>query len=70
MLKMTSSNFSATSTIDGKDVVYFNATVQSVGSTTISKTISDKTLYSENKTECDADYADFETQISAYMTEE
>lgn len=70
MLKMTSSNFSATSLINETNVVFYNATIQEAGSTTISKTIADKELYLQHKEECDSDYEEFEAQISSYITEE
>ena len=62
MLKSGNTSINATSQIDGVDIAYFSASFsgEQGGSYTISKNITNATLYAENQDECDADYSKFE----------
>lgn len=70
MLKMNSISLNGASSVESKEAVFFSANIPSVGNPTISKSISNRELYLEHKTECEADYDEFETQAISYINEE
>lgn len=56
--------------IDGKQVVYLNASVSNDGSDNINQTIQDKTLYAANKAEVRKDIAAFTDEFYALQDAE
>lgn len=56
-------NISASSVIDGVNVVNMRANIAENGIVTYGKTIMDMDLYLANLEQCDADYAEFETKV-------
>ena len=56
--------------IDGKQVVYLNASVANDGSDNINQTIQDKALYTANKTEVRKDIAEFTEEFYALQDAE
>lgn len=65
--KNTSMN--GNSSIEGKAVVTFSASIPSAGEITINKRIADRKAYIENQDECDKDFANFETEVMAAIKE-
>lgn len=56
-------NCNADSVINDISVLYFDASIPQSGNITINKTIENKDLYFDNKTECDKDYDDFNKKV-------
>lgn len=70
MLNTTkSTSVSGNSSIEGKTVATFSANIPSSGEIFLSKRIQNKKTYLENQDECDADYANFETEVIAAIKE-
>lgn len=66
MLKMGSININGTSRIGEVDAMYFNASFSGDGGNeSFTENITNRELYSTNKTECDADYDAFKAQARA-----
>ncbi|MEG2246300.1 MAG: hypothetical protein RSC84_02525 [Peptostreptococcaceae bacterium] len=66
MLKINKTiNISGTSEIEGKVVVYMNASISTDGNTNanINKSIANQELYNSNKTTGRADMAEFEKEV-------
>lgn len=59
-------------TVDGKEatVAVFNGSLNSDGSINVSKRISDKEKYVQNKTEVDKDSLEFENYVNGLIEEE
>lgn len=62
MLKMGSVNINATSKIGDMDAAYFNASFSESPNAnySITKSVANMTLYTENQDQCDSDYMEFE----------
>lgn len=69
MLKMGSININGTSRIGEVDVMYFNASFSDGGNESFTENITNRELYSTNKTECDADYDAFKAQARAAVAQ-
>lgn len=69
MLNIGSISINGTSKIDGKDVAYFSASFSTGdgGNYSITKNVTDKTLYEANSNRCEADYVEFESAAMDYM---
>ena len=65
MLNMCSISISGTSRIDGKEVAYFSANFAN-NTYNISKNVTDMVSYNANQSECEADYAAFESKAKQY----
>lgn len=62
-------SISGTSSVDKKTIMTFTANIPSSGDASFSKRIMDKKTYLENQEECDADYANFEAEVTAALKE-
>lgn len=68
MLSTTrTTNLSGNSLIDGQTAMTMYASVPDVGSPTINQTITNKTLYLANQTECDNDYESFKNEVNKLL---
>lgn len=56
-------NMVAMSTIGDVSVVQLRATISEDGTANITKNIKNMDVYTENKEECDSDYAEFEAEV-------
>lgn len=56
-------NMVAMSTIGEVSVVQLRATITEDGTANITKNIKNVEVYTQNKEECDADYAEFEAKV-------
>ena len=72
MLKTSKSiNLSGQSEINGKQVVYYSATVNvdDNSSTNVNQAVTDQTLYNQNKVECRQDFNEFQKAVWAIEDE-
>lgn len=60
----------ANSTVDDAVAVAMRATLNEDGTWMLNKTIRNTEVYLANKTECDADYAEFEVKVLAEAEKE
>ena len=56
-------NLSTQIQIEGKNVIFLNATINEVGSVTTGKTVQELELYRANKEEVDSQVADFMREV-------
>jgi hypothetical protein len=56
-------NLNAQIQVEGKNVIYLNATINEVGSVTTGKTVQELELYRANKEEVDSQVADFMREV-------
>lgn len=66
MLKTSKSiNLSGRTEIDGKQAVYYSATinVDDNSSTNVNQSVTDQTLYNQNKAECRQDFNEFQEAV-------
>ena len=56
-------NLSTQIQVEGKNVIFLNATINEVGSVTTGKTVQELELYRANKEEVDSQVADFMREV-------